>query len=132
MSEGPVLGAKVRALRRRESLTQTALAERLGISASYLNLIENNRRPLTAPLLIRIAQIFQLDLTAFAASDDSGLTADLLEAFGDPLFESHGLTNADLRDLATTSPNMARAVLTLYRAYSAARESATTMAEYAR
>ena len=37
--ELPRLGAKVRTLRRRESLSQVQLAERLGISASYLNLI---------------------------------------------------------------------------------------------
>jgi len=47
------LGAKVRALRRRESLTQVQLATQLGISASYLNLIEANRRPLPANLLIK-------------------------------------------------------------------------------
>ena len=88
MADTPLLGAKLRALRRRENLTQVDLAERLGISASYLNLIENNRRPLTAPLLIRLAQIFQLDLHAFATSDDSRLVADLLEAFGDPIFEA--------------------------------------------
>lgn len=128
-ADGPLLGAKVRALRRRENLTQNALADRLGISASYLNLIENNRRPLTAPLLIRLAQIFQLDLQAFAVADDSQLSADLSEVFGDPIFDSHGLTNADMRELATTSPNVARAVLTLYRSYTAARESVATLAE---
>src|SRR5262249_38318121 len=117
MPEVPLLGAKLRALRRRENLTQNELAERLGISASYLNLIENNRRPLTAPLLIRLAQTFQLDLQSFAASDEARLVADLHEAFGDPLFDSHGLTNADLRELAVTSPNVARAMITLYRAY---------------
>jgi hypothetical protein len=129
MPDAPLLGAKLRALRRRENLTQVELAERLGISASYLNLIENNRRPLTAPLLIRLAQIYKLDLQSFAASDDSRLVADLLEAFGDPLFESHGLTNMDLRELATTSPNVARAVITLYRSFAAARDSVSTLAE---
>lgn len=129
MNEGPLLGAKVRALRRRENLTQNVLAERLGISASYLNLIENNRRPLTAPLLIRLAQIFQLDLSAFAAPDDTALTADLLEAFGDPLFDNHTVTKADVRELCATTPNVARAVLTLYRTYAAARESAASLAE---
>ena len=124
-----MLGSKVRALRRRENMTQVELADRLGVSASYLNLIENNRRPLTAPILIRLAQIFELDLQTFAASDDSRLVADLLEAFGDPIFENHGLTNADLRDLASSSPNVARAVLTLYRSYASARESVTTLAE---
>jgi predicted transcriptional regulator/DNA-binding XRE family transcriptional regulator len=129
MADAPLLGAKVRALRRRENLTQVELAERLGISASYLNLIENNRRPLTAPLLIRLAQSFQLDLTSFTSADDARLSADLLEAFGDPIFETHGLTNADLRELAITSPNMARAVLTLYRSYVATRESVSTLGE---
>ena len=51
MADPPLLGAKLRALRRRENLTQVQLAERLEISPSYLNLIENNRRPLTAPIL---------------------------------------------------------------------------------
>jgi predicted transcriptional regulator/transcriptional regulator with XRE-family HTH domain len=129
MADAPLLGAKLRALRRRESLTQVELADRLGVSASYLNLIENNRRPLTAPLLIKLAGMFQLDLHAFGTSEESRLVADLLEAFGDPIFDSHGLTNADLRELAVTSPNVARAVLTLYRSYASARESITTLGE---
>lgn len=129
MADAPLLGAKVRALRRREHMTQVDLAERLGVSASYLNLIENNRRPLTAPLLIRIAQIFQLDLQNFASEEDVRLTADLHEVFGDPIFESHGLTNADLRELVAASPNVARAVLTLYRTYSTTRESLATLGE---
>lgn len=129
MADTPLLGAKVRALRRREHMTQVDLAERLGVSASYLNLIENNRRPLTAPLLIRLAQIFQLDLQTFASEEDVRLTADLHEVFGDPIFENHGLTNADLRELVATSPNVARAVLTLYRSYASTRESLDTLGE---
>ena len=38
--ESPRLGQKLRALRRKEGLTQQALADRLSISAAYLNLIE--------------------------------------------------------------------------------------------
>jgi predicted transcriptional regulator/DNA-binding XRE family transcriptional regulator len=129
MADAPPLGAKLRALRRRENLTQVDLAERLGISPSYLNLIENNRRPMTAPLLIKLAQTFALDLGAFATGDDARLSSDLLEAFGDPLFEAHGLTNADVRELAVTSPNVANAVLALYRAYSSAREGAASLGE---
>src|SRR4051794_399714 len=99
MADAPLLGAKLRALRRKENLTQVGLAEKLGVSPSYLNLIENNRRPLTAPLLIRIAQLFHLDLTSFAGDGDNRIVNDLQEAFGDPLFENHGLTNLDLREL---------------------------------
>lgn len=130
MPETPLLGAKVRALRRREQMTQITLADRLGISPAYLNLIENNRRPLTAPLLLKLAQIFQLDLATFAASEeDARLSQDLHEAFGDPLFEGHALTNQDLRELVATSPSMARAMMALYRAYVSAKESAEALGD---
>jgi hypothetical protein len=120
---------KLRALRRKEELTQVELADRLGVSASYLNLIENNKRPLPAPLLIKVAQLFQIDLTSFAGTEDARLASDLLEAFGDPFFENHGLTNVDVRELAIGQPAVARAVLTMYRAFAAAKESASALAE---
>lgn len=129
MSETARLGAKVRALRRQRKMTQVELAERLGISPSYLNLIEHNRRPLTAPLLIKLAQHFELDLQAFSAEGDDRLVADLLEAFSDPLFEPHGLTGADVREMAAAAPTVASAVLTMYRSLSEARRSAATLAE---
>lgn len=128
MAAAPQLGSKVRGLRRREGLTQVQLADRLGISASYLNLIEHNRRPLSAQLLIKLAQLFQLDVQAFGADDAGPLVSDLLEAFTDPLFESHPLVSSDVRELATQSPPLARAILALYRAYRASRESASSLA----
>ena len=115
MTDSPILGAKVRALRRRENMTQAQLADRLGVSASYLNLIENNRRPLTANLLLKLAQEFQLDLSSFSTGDDSRLVADLREAFSDPLFQGRVVAPTDLRELASSSPQLARAVLKLYR-----------------
>ncbi len=129
MAEPLMFGTRVRALRRREKMTQAQLAERLGISASYLNLIENNRRPLTANLLLKLAEQFQLDLTAFAPSDEARILADLREVFADPMFDSAPVTGADLRELAVTSPTAARAVLKLYQGYCTARQSAESLAE---
>jgi hypothetical protein len=116
------LGAKIRLLRRQEGLTQVQLAEALGISPSYLNLIEGNKRPLTAPLLIRLAQQFRLDLKALAPEGDQRLTEDLLEAFGDPLFDALGLQALEVRELVQNSPTLARGVFELYRAYQHAQE----------
>src|SRR5260221_1339422 len=123
----PRLGAKVRALRRRESLGQADLAQRLGISPSYLNLIENNHRPLPAPLLIRLAQLFGVELHTFADDEDGRLTTGLFEALADPLFEGQDVPSTEVRELATTSPAIGRALLTLYRSYHQARESAETL-----
>jgi predicted transcriptional regulator/DNA-binding XRE family transcriptional regulator len=126
--ELPRLGAKVRALRRRENLSQVLMAERLGISASYLNLIESNRRPLPATLLIKLAQSFGVDVHAFGGDEDARTISDLLEAFSDPAFDAYKLTSTDVRDLAINQPQVARAVLALYRAYKTQRVASEEMA----
>lgn len=127
MNAIPKLGAKVRAFRRRDGLTQTDLAQRLSISPSYLNLIEHDQRALPAHLLVKIAQIFQVDLNSFAEENESRLYADLQEVFGDPLFHEHPLQTNDVRELAA-NPNIARAVTALYRAYKGTNESIRVLA----
>src|SRR3979411_2745195 len=126
--ELPRLGAKVRALRRREGLTQVQMAERLGISGSYLNLIESNRRPLPAALLIKPAQLFGVDLHAFGADEDARVAHDLMEAFSDPLFDPYQLAAADLREVALNPPQVARAVLALYSSYKSQRDAGDELA----
>lgn len=121
-------GPKLRALRRSEGLSQAYLAQQLGISPSYLNLIENNHRPLPAPLLIQVAQLFRVDLKSFAPDEDARVLSDLYEAFSDNLFEGDDLNNVEVRELVASSPACARAVLRLYRAYREARASAESLA----
>ena len=109
-------------------MSQVQLAEKLGISPSYLNLIEHDRRAISAPLLIRLSEILPFDIKSLSAENDTRLAADLLEVFGDPLFEGHELTAAEVHDLAARAPSAARAVMTLYQSYRAARESANSLA----
>src|SRR5512140_2153090 len=97
--QAKMLGAKVRALRRRANLTQVELAARLGISPSYLNLIEQNRRSLTAPLLIKLAGTLDVDLRTLSADHDARRTGELLEVFSDALFEDHDLTANEIREV---------------------------------
>lgn len=128
-SPKPRLGRRIRALRRREGITQAALAERLGISPSYLNLIEHDRRPLSASLLIKLAQLYDLDLRSFSGREDARLIDDLLEVFGDPVFDDHPVTPGDVQDLVAGSPELARAVNHLFDAFQSARASARGLAE---
>ena len=44
------------------------IAEGLGISPSYVNLIERNQRPVTAQLLLRLAETYDLDLRDLATA----------------------------------------------------------------
>lgn len=128
MNDALALGGKIKTLRRRDGLSQVELAQRLGISPSYLNLIEGNKRPLTATLLLKLAQIFRVDLSTFASAEDARLGADLAEAFGDPIFEGQGVGESEARELAAESPALARAMIALYRSYASARDNAQALA----
>lgn len=68
------LGSKVRQLRRQARIAQVDLAKQLDISPSYLNLIEHDQRPLKAELLLKVAQIFQVDLASFGQRTDDRLS----------------------------------------------------------
>jgi predicted transcriptional regulator/transcriptional regulator with XRE-family HTH domain len=126
--EPTLLGGKVRSLRRQRSLTQVQLAGRLGISASYLNLIEHNRRSLSAPLLIKLAEVLDLDLKTLSPEGQARTVAELMEVFGDSVLEPHDVTTAEVRELAAASPTAARAVVALYRAYRDAAEGSRALA----
>ena len=66
------IGGRVRRLRRELGLNQSAMAAEIGISPSYLNHLERNQRPVTAQVLLRLAQAYDLDLRSLTAAADDG------------------------------------------------------------
>ena len=119
-----LIGRTVRRLRSEQRLSQQALAVRLGISASYLNLIEHDQRAVTASLLIKLGETLRVDLATLSGRGERQLELSLREAFGDPLLSADAVPEAELAELAAAAPNAARAVLALYRAWRVAREDA--------
>ena len=114
------IGPRLRRIRRGLGLTQAQMAADLEVSASYVTLIERNQRPLPADLLLRLAETYDLDLTAFSSSEDE--TFALLEkALGDPVFQEFSLKREDVRDLLSANPAMGEAVAALYQAYRASQ-----------
>jgi predicted transcriptional regulator/DNA-binding XRE family transcriptional regulator len=118
------IGRTVRRLRGERHLSQQALAGRLGISASYLNLIEHDQRAVSGSLLIKLAEIFQLDLAALSGVAERRLEVALSEVFTDPLLGAEAVPEDEIAAMAGSTPNAARAVLALYRAWRVAREDA--------
>ena len=110
-------GGRVRTARNKLGLTQRELARQLEISVSYLNQIENNQRPLTAPLMLTLSERFGLDLTQLLSEGADRLLADLREVLADPLFGEAAPGLIELKSLASSTPDSARAVLRLYEAY---------------
>lgn len=117
------LGTRVRSLRRRADLTQARLAEQLGISASYLNLIEHNKRRLPAELMFQLADALKVDVREFMSDDSDKLSEELMEVLADPALEDADIKNTDVRVLTESQPGIARALVSLYRRWRSAQET---------
>jgi predicted transcriptional regulator/DNA-binding XRE family transcriptional regulator len=126
-------GPRLKRERKALGLTQAQLADALGLSPSYLNLMERNQRPITARVLLALANTFDMDVRSFGAEHDAQMLADLKEAIGDPALQGVELDMRDVQDLADVHPRGAEALARLFRAYretqSAANDLATRAAE---
>src|SRR5262245_6652067 len=109
-------GPRIRRIRNGMGLTQTAMAEGLGISPSYLNLIERNQRPLTVQLILKLAGAYKVDPKELQ-SEAHGTVAALKEVFSDPLLSGELPGDQELIEVAEAAPNAAAAMTKLYRAY---------------
>ncbi|MCM2291353.1 short-chain fatty acyl-CoA regulator family protein [Allorhizobium sp. BGMRC 0089] len=119
-------GPRLRRIRRELDLTQTAMAEGLGISPSYLNLIERNQRPLTVQLLLKLATVYKVEPDALQG-DVAGM-GPLREVFADPLLAGEIQGEQELVAFSEAAPNAAAGMVKLYRAY---REQARRLTELA-
>ncbi|MGC2855181.1 helix-turn-helix domain-containing protein [Novispirillum sp. DQ9] len=124
-----MLGHKIRRLRRDLNLTQAQMAERLGLSPSYFNLIENNHRPVTVRLLLKLSQAFDIEIHSFADTEEARLVGQLTEVFADPLFQHCDIKKQDVREVAAVAPALSEAVLELYHAYHEAHVAIRALSE---
>jgi hypothetical protein len=111
------LGPRLRRLRRDMGLTQTRMAEDLGVSPSYLNYLERNQRPVTAQVLLRLADAYDIDIRSLSSDHEGGGARDLGEVFADPLFRDLGVARHEVAEVADSAPGVADAIVRLYRAY---------------
>lgn len=111
------LGPRIKRLRRELGLTQQAMAEDLGISPSYVALIERNQRPLTADLLLRLARSYKLDMSELATDERDDYARRLTAMLKDPIFAEIDLPPLEIADIATSFPGVAEAMLRLHGAY---------------
>jgi XRE family transcriptional regulator, fatty acid utilization regulator len=113
------IGPHLRRLRLERSETQGAMARALGISASYVNLLENNERSVSVAVMLRLFDVYGIDWREIADDDGSSQLADLRAIIQDPLFDAARPDLAEIRASLVHSPALASAFLTLHRAYQA-------------
>ena len=115
MSDRKLLaGHAVRRLRRQMGVTQAAMAEALGISPSYLNLIERNQRPVSATLLVRLAETYDFDPRALAAGEPGGGAEAMRRRLADPLFADLDIDRNEVEEWLAGAPGGAEAFARAY------------------
>ena len=106
------MGVKLRRLRAERGLSQTAMAQALGLSPSYLNQIEQNQRPLTVAVLLKISRALGVDVQAFSEDEEARLVAAMQEALADA---AEPVTLPELKEVATQMPALGRALVAMHR-----------------
>lgn len=140
-------GFRIRQRRRQRGLSQVAAAREIGISASYLNLIEHNKRPIAGGLLRRIAEVLELEAEALSGASERRLVDDLVELAADPLLRAQqaggpgdgdggagagrerALDERSAGELVGRHPAWAEALIALHRAYRGQAQAVAALAE---
>lgn len=112
-----LIGARIKRLRAMLGLSQAEFAKRLEVSATYVNLMERNQRPVSASVLLRLAKEFDVNVADLAKDADSALVNELYGALRDPVFGEPGVSKNEIEDLVGTSPNAIKAFLRLHERY---------------
>ena len=107
------IGPKIKAFRRQLGLQANKLSEQLGISPSYLNLIESGKRKIDGDLLLKVCEELKIELTDLTNKSDLNLANNLSELLGDELFEDLDILGPEVQDLVNTNPKIARALIKL-------------------
>lgn len=117
-----LIGPRLRQLRRERKQTQAQMAKTLGISASYVNLLENNQRSLSVQLLMSIADNYDIDLRELTQDDSSRRVAALRNVAQDPIFTGDKPDLQEIRGAIDHAPRLVEQFLQLYKAHRSALE----------
>lgn len=101
-------GSRIRARRLDAKIAQRDLAQSVGISASYLNLIEHDRRRIGGKLLTQLAAALGLDPALLAEGADAGLVGRMRAAAS--AADAETVEAAQTADLAARYPGWARLI----------------------
>ena len=105
MAERALTGTRVRNRRLDRGLRQAAVAKAVGISGSYLNLIEHNRRRIGAKLLGDLARVLEVDQAVLEDETSASIIAPLNIAAAE--FPEAGVEDAMAEELVARFPGWA-------------------------
>ncbi len=116
------IGPHLRRLRQERKQTQGEMAKALGISTSYVNLLEKNERSVSAAVLLKLFEAYGVDWREISEDDHVHKLSDMRAALLDPLFDQTRPDLMQLRSSLVHCPELASSFLTLHAAYQALTE----------
>ena len=114
MARAPI-GMRIRERRRSLGRTQAALAQGVGISASYLNLIEHNKRQVGGALLRRLAETLDVGIDYLDGAAERRLIQDLEEIAADPANTDSETDPESATDLVARHRSWAGLIVNMHR-----------------
>lgn len=124
-----IVGTRIRQRRREMGMTQADLARAVGISASYLNLIEWNKRRIAGARLRDIAEALELPLDGLEGSAEKRLLEVLTEITHVPPLNALRIESDRTSELIARFPGWAKGLAALARSEREAVARAQTLSE---
>ncbi len=124
-----IMGARIRERRRHLGVTQAEMARRIGISASYLNLIERNKRRIAGPLLVRTAEVLGASLEDLDGAAERQLVETLNEIAHLPNLDGLEMESGATGEFIGRYPGWARAMVSLANSEQHAWQTARALSE---
>lgn len=90
------------------------MASALGISPSYLNLIERNQRPLSARVLVQVIEQFEFDPRSLRQDESIGGVDGLARRLTDERFSDLAIDREEIDEFLSTAPQIAAAFARLF------------------
>ena len=116
MARAPI-GMRIRERRRNLGRTQADLAKAVGISASYLNLIEHNKRQVGGTLLRRMAEVLSVGIDYLDGAAERRLIQDLEEIAAGPANVGGEVDPESATNLVARHRPWAGMIVTMHRAH---------------
>lgn len=101
-----LVGPRLRALRRERKQTQAEMAQALGVSPAYVNLLENNQRSLSVQMLMALTETYNVDWRDLVKDDAATQLTDLRHAMQDPVFTDAAPDLTELRAALDHAPKL--------------------------
>lgn len=99
------------------------MARQLGVSAAYVNLLENNQRSLSVKVLLALSEAYGVDVRHLVKDNSAMQLADLRAAVRDPVFSGQEPDLTELRAALDHTPKLVEFFLQLHQNHHAMLES---------